>query len=166
MRSFLVVSLIAALGFVVSNVQAQDAAVSASVSTQGATAAIAPAVDASQTVVRPTGECDECADVGYGGIGIGRPGFGFGFGGRIAGWQADRREEVGRIRQIVQASPFANPSGEAQDWVRFRNYPYGYYEHNFAPADMRIPGYNPAWQNYYPAARRYHTGHHFNLDVF
>jgi hypothetical protein len=31
---------------------------------------------------------------------------------------------------------------------------------------MRVPVYNRSWQNYYPKSRRYHHGHHFNLDVF
>jgi hypothetical protein len=45
---------------------------------------------------------------------------------------------------------------------------------------MRIPVYNKQWFNYYPASRsfqngrsfhrykgpRYHSGNHFNLDVF
>ena len=34
------------------------------------------------------------------------------------------------------------------------------------PPEMRIPIYNRGWQNEYPQARRYHYGHHFNLDVF
>ena len=31
---------------------------------------------------------------------------------------------------------------------------------------MQIPVYNKTWQNYYPKKRRYHSGHHFHLDVF
>ena len=31
---------------------------------------------------------------------------------------------------------------------------------------MRIPVYNKKWHNEYPEARKYHWGHHFNLDVF
>ncbi len=68
-----------------------------------------------------------------------------------------------------------------QDWNRFYHYPYVYYPQNFwgedyyrssedmyyrYPPEMRVPVYNKSWQNYYPDARRYHSGHHFNLDVF
>ncbi len=67
------------------------------------------------------------------------------------------------------------------DWDRFYHYPYVYYPQNFwndqyyrssesmyyrYPAEMRIPVYNQRWHNYYPSARLYHRGHHFNLDVF
>ncbi|MDD3587542.1 MAG: calmodulin-binding protein [Thermoguttaceae bacterium] len=70
---------------------------------------------------------------------------------------------------------------DAQDWSRFRYYPYVYYEQNFRPAEqyrsaddlyyrypryMQVPTYNPAWQNYYPVPRRFHEGKHFLLDVF
>ena len=68
-----------------------------------------------------------------------------------------------------------------QDWNRFYHYPYIYYPHNFwttdyyrssedlyyrYPPQMRIPVYNLRWHNYYPQARRYHSGHHFVLDIF
>ena len=68
-----------------------------------------------------------------------------------------------------------------QDWNRLYHYPYVWYGHNFYadgymqsandlyhryPQEMRVPVYNRAWQNYYPKDRRYHQGHHFNLDVF
>lgn len=68
-----------------------------------------------------------------------------------------------------------------QDWNRFYHYPYVYYPQNFwgedyyrssedmyyrYPPEMRVPVYNKSWQNYYPDVRRYHSGHHFNLDVF
>jgi len=68
-----------------------------------------------------------------------------------------------------------------QDWNRFLHYPYVYYPQNFwttdyyrssedlyyrYPPEMRIPVYNARWQNYYPQARRYYSGHHFILDVF
>jgi hypothetical protein len=68
-----------------------------------------------------------------------------------------------------------------QDWQRFYHYPYVYYPQNFwsrdyyrsseslyyrYPPEMRIPVYNKAWQNYYPQQRRYHSGHHYILDVF
>ena len=109
---------------------------------------------------------------GYGGAFDGRYGGGFvgapaaGFRARAGQRAAERNDRIGRQRQIVQASPYAVPTGEMQDWARFRNYPYGYYPHNFGTHDMSIPGYNPAWQNYYPAPRRFHEGKHFHLDVF
>lgn len=68
-----------------------------------------------------------------------------------------------------------------RDWERFYHYPYVYYPQNFwgneyyrssesmyyrYPQEMRVPVYNKAWHNYYPAGRRYHWGHHFQLDVF
>jgi hypothetical protein len=68
-----------------------------------------------------------------------------------------------------------------QDWNRFYHYPYVYYPQNFwgteyyrssedlyfrYPPEMRIPVYNMRWFNYYPEERRYHSGHHFILDVF
>ncbi|MEM6329989.1 MAG: calmodulin-binding protein [Planctomycetota bacterium] len=67
------------------------------------------------------------------------------------------------------------------DWERFYHYPYVYYPQNYwgseyyrsadslyhrYPPEMRIPVYNRRWHNYYPSARRYHSGHHFILDVF
>jgi len=83
-----------------------------------------------------------------------------------------------------------------QDWDRFYHYPYVFYPQNFwgneyyrsadslyfrYPPEMRIPVYNKRWFNYYPNNRprmydqllqreipgnRYHSGHHFILDVF
>jgi hypothetical protein len=68
-----------------------------------------------------------------------------------------------------------------QDWNRFYHYPFVYYPQNFwatdyyrssedlyyrYPPEMRIPVYNSSWHNYYPQCRRYHSGHHFILDVF
>jgi hypothetical protein len=68
-----------------------------------------------------------------------------------------------------------------QDWNRFYHYPYVYYPQNFwgneyyrsadslyyrYPPEMRIPVYNRHWHNYYPNRRRFHSGHHFILDVF
>ena len=70
---------------------------------------------------------------------------------------------------------------KTQDWERFYHYPYVYYPQNFwgseyyrsadslyyrYPPEIRIPVYNRQWQNYYPQDRKYHQGHHFNLDVF
>ena len=72
-------------------------------------------------------------------------------------------------------------SYSTQDWNRFYHYPYVYYPQNFwgtdyyrssedlyyrYPPEMRIPVYNMRWHNYYPQDRRYHKGHHFQLDVF
>jgi len=34
------------------------------------------------------------------------------------------------------------------------------------PQEMRVPVSNRSWQNEYPKSRRWHQGHHFNLDVF
>ena len=68
-----------------------------------------------------------------------------------------------------------------RNWERFYHYPYVYYPQNFQgnnyyrsadsmyfryPQEMRIPVYNRKWHNYYPTARLYHRGHHFQLDVF
>ncbi|MEX1042373.1 MAG: calmodulin-binding protein [Pirellulaceae bacterium] len=67
------------------------------------------------------------------------------------------------------------------DWERFYHYPYVYYPQNFQgaeyyrsreslyyryPQEMRIPVYNKGWQNYYPNSRTYHSGAHFQLDIF
>ncbi|HEX4132181.1 MAG TPA: calmodulin-binding protein [Pirellulales bacterium] len=68
-----------------------------------------------------------------------------------------------------------------QDWDRLYHYPYVYYPQNYYGHDyytsqpdmyyryvpeMRVPVYNKGWFNYYPSARRYYQGSHFNLDVF
>lgn len=68
-----------------------------------------------------------------------------------------------------------------RDWDRFYHYPYVYYPQNFwgneyyrssdsmyyrYPPEMRIPMYNRSWHNELPNPRRYHSGHHFNMDVF
>jgi len=67
------------------------------------------------------------------------------------------------------------------NWERFYHYPYVYYPQNFwgseyyrsaeslyyrYPPEMQIPVYNRRWQNYYPQERIYHSGHHFQLDIF
>jgi hypothetical protein len=72
-------------------------------------------------------------------------------------------------------------SYSTQDWNRLYHYPYVYYPQNFwgpdyyrsssnmyyrYPPEMRIPVYNRQWHNEYPEERRYHQGHHFELDVF
>lgn len=68
-----------------------------------------------------------------------------------------------------------------QDWNRFYHYPYVYYPQNFwsqdyyrssdnlynrYPAEMQVPAYNKAWENFYPNQRKYHWGNHFHLDIF
>jgi hypothetical protein len=68
-----------------------------------------------------------------------------------------------------------------QDWNRFYHYPYIYYPQNFwgsdyyrssedlyfrYPPEMRIPVYNTKWHNMLPEGQRYHSGHHFVLDIF
>ena len=68
-----------------------------------------------------------------------------------------------------------------RDWERFYHYPYVFYPQNFwgheyyrssedlyyrYPPEMRIPVYNKKWYNAYPSGHRYHSGHHFMLDVF
>jgi hypothetical protein len=72
-------------------------------------------------------------------------------------------------------------SYNTHDWNRLYHYPYVWYPQNFYadgymqsandlyyryPQEMRVPVYNRAWQNEYPKGRRWHQGHHFNLDVF
>ncbi len=64
------------------------------------------------------------------------------------------------------------------DWQRFYHYPYVYYPTNFQPRvqfdslyykypqERRIPVYRADWHNFYPNVRPYHSGHHFELDVF
>ncbi len=160
----------ATFGFFASNAGAQDAIV---------------AQDAAQTAAAPVGkvvlnDCDECNEcvpvVGSGalrgrlGAGVGAVRGGFGAA-ALRGRGEDFRKRLENrlyVRDIVEASPFATPSGEPGDWARFRYYPYGYYPHNFnaGPAGMQVPKYNPAWQNYYPVPRRFHEGKHFILDVF
>ena len=75
----------------------------------------------------------------------------------------------------------AAPPGQPSDWQRFYHYPYVYYPQNFwgneyyrssedlyfrYPPEMQIPVYNKKWHNEYPENRRFHSGHHFMLDVF
>jgi len=88
-----------------------------------------------------------------------------------------------------------NAAYSTQDWNRLYHYPYVWYPQNFwgeeyyrssedmyyrYPMEMRVPVYNRQWHNYYPETlvkhgnrricppekRRYHWGHHFQLDVF
>ena len=122
-------------------------------------------VTANAAPSQPCQECDACEG------GIVFPGFGARFGAGVGGF--DRSEFRNRLnsflynREIVDASPYATPTGEMQDWARFRHYPYGYYPHNFNQgSSMQLQRFNPAWQNYYPVPRRYHEGKHFLLDVF
>ena len=151
--------LVAALGFVASNVNAQEIE-----ATVPAATAVAPAT---QSV--PAQPCDECDGVGFAGVGfggfrgVGVPSVGLPGG----GLRARIEDAIASDRPIVEASPFANPNGSLQDWQRFRYYPYGYYPHNFNDrANMAVPKYHPGYQNYYPVPRRFHEGHHFHLDVF
>ncbi len=89
-----------------------------------------------------------------------------------------------RAQQPAQPRAYGQSWGYAyntQDWNRFYHYPYVFYPQNFYgpeyyqsadslyyryPPEMRIPVYNRQWQNEYPQDRRYHWGHHFQLDVF
>ena len=72
-------------------------------------------------------------------------------------------------------------SYNTQDWQRFYYYPYVYYPHNYYspeyfqssedlynryPAEMQVPAYNKEWINFYPSSHRFHSGHHFRLDIF
>lgn len=163
----------AALAFVSPAANAQDALVATDA---------APAQPVAQ--VQTTDVCNECEGGGVLGSGLvgGRvAGVGAGLGGRVGGLRAGWAERSNRfradlekrlyVREIVAPSPYAVPSGELQDWSRFKYYPYGYYQHNFRdasgqPASMGLQMFNPAWQNYYPAPRRFHEGKHFILDVF
>ncbi len=85
---------------------------------------------------------------------------------------ADQQRAFGR----VWGGAYGN-----RDWQRFYHYPYVFYPQNFwgneyyrssedlyyrYPQEMRIPVYNQKWHNFYPAGRRWHSGHHFMLDVF
>ena len=152
-----------------------------------ALAFVSPAVNAQDAVAaapaqaQTTDVCNECEG---GVLGVGYSvvdGVGVGLAGRVGGLRAGWAERSNRfrtnlekrlyVRDIVAPSPYAVPSGELQDWSRFKHYPYGYYQHNFRdasgqPASMGLQMYNPAWQNYYPAPRRFHEGKHFILDVF
>jgi hypothetical protein len=91
---------------------------------------------------------------------------------------------VGTFTASADAGAYGRMWGRSyntQEWERFYHYPYVYYPQNYWSADyyksseslyyrypqeMRVPVYNRHWQNEYPQARRYHWGHHFNLDVF
>ncbi len=91
---------------------------------------------------------------------------------------------LGSAREARAQQAFGRQWGHTystQDWNRFYHYPYVYYPQNFwgtdyyrssedlyfrYPPEMRIPVYNNRWQNFYPQPRKYHTGHHFILDVF
>jgi hypothetical protein len=72
-------------------------------------------------------------------------------------------------------------SHHAHNWQRFYHYPFVFYPHNFHtpaffqsrpslyhryPAEMRVPAFNRQWVNFFPQQRRFHTGHHFRLDIF
>jgi hypothetical protein len=80
-------------------------------------------------------------------------------------------------KAIGQSAGTAN----SRDCNRFYHYPYVFYPQNFQPseyyrssdsmyyrypAEMQIPVYNRNWYNEYPSSKRFHSGHHFILDVF
>ena len=82
--------------------------------------------------------------------------------------------------QRAYGRAWGSPHG-IRNWERFYHYPYVYYPQNFwgneyyrsseslyyrYPPEMRIPVYNKKWHNFYPSNRRFHSGHHFMLDVF
>jgi hypothetical protein len=90
----------------------------------------------------------------------------------LAATRADAQQAYGRAW---------GGSYTSQDWNRFYHYPYVYYPQNYwgneyfrsadslyhrYPPEMRIPVYNKRWFNYYPSPRKFHSGHHFYLDVF
>ena len=92
--------------------------------------------------------------------------------GLLAGADANAQQAYGRAWSGTYTS---------QDWNRFYHYPYVYYPQNYwgseyfrsadslyhrYPPEMRIPVYNKRWHNYYPSPRKFHSGHHFILDVF
>lgn len=162
----------AALSFVSPNANAQEV--------------VAPApMQPAAPVVQATDICEECETVGVAGFGLRGRAVGVAAGldvrGRVAGVRAGIADRSDRfrnkienrlyVRDVVAPSPYAVPSGELQDWDRFKHYPYGYYPHNFRdasgqPASMGLQMFNPAWQNFYPTPRRFHEGKHFILDVF
>lgn len=79
---------------------------------------------------------------------------------------------------ISGKSARAAGEGQPSDWNRFNYYPYVYYPHNFQPPQQynslynrypqarQIPVYNKGWYNFYPEKKPYHSGHHFQLDIF
>jgi hypothetical protein len=90
---------------------------------------------------------------------------------------------MAQAQQPGQQHAFGRSWGvySASDWDRFYHYPFVYYPQNYRgqdfyrsaeslyfryPSEMRIPVYNKKWYNYYPTCRLYHSGHHFQLDVF
>ena len=94
------------------------------------------------------------------------------------------------LGSCINSSDAADPRAYGRVWggassnrdvQRFYHYPYVFYPQNFKgneyyrssdslyhryPAEMQIPVYNRQWHNEYPSNRRYHSGHHFILDVF
>lgn len=88
------------------------------------------------------------------------------------------------VEEVKAQQAFGRVWGQrhiVRDWQRLYHYPYVYYPQNFwgneyyrsaddmyyrYPKEMRIPVYNRKWHNYYPQSRRYHSGHHFALDIF
>lgn len=86
----------------------------------------------------------------------------------------------GYVGPNAYAGQYTN-SYTTRDWTQKYHYPYVYYPQNFYsqdyyrsaphnmqryPTEMRIPAYRSDWQYHYPSPKRYHSGHHFILDVF
>lgn len=79
---------------------------------------------------------------------------------------------------VLGSQAEAAPPGQPTDWQRFYYYPYVYYPQNFQTpqtydhmyyrygTERRIPVYNADWYNFYPSKKPYHSGNHYNLDVF
>ena len=102
----------------------------------------------------------------------------------LAGCLAAGLSALGGAREAQAQQAYGRAWGgtyTTQDWNRFYHYPFVYYPQNFwgseyyrsadslyyrYPPEMRIPVYNRKWHNYYPNRRKYHSGHHFVLDVF
>ncbi len=102
----------------------------------------------------------------------------------LASYGQDYASSATSFNQTPRAMAFGQQWGGAasnRDSSRFYHYPYVFYPQNFRgseyyrssdslyhryPPEMQIPVYNRHWHNYYPSPRRYHSGHHFILDVF
>ena len=102
----------------------------------------------------------------------------------LASYGQDYASSATSFSQTPRAMAFGQQGGGAasnRDSSRFYHYPYVFYPQNFRgseyyrssdslyyryPPEMQIPVYNRHWHNYYPSPRRYHSGHHFILDVF
>ncbi len=102
----------------------------------------------------------------------------------LASYGQNYASASGGYMQSPRAMAYGQTWGGAasnRDTSRFYHYPYVFYPQNFRsneyyqssdsmyyryPPEMQIPVYNRHWHNYYPSPRRYHSGHHFLLDVF